>query len=338
MKETNLKISIIMPVKDTALYLEDCLLSILNQTFLNWELIAVNDNSSDNSLDILETFRKKDNRIKVYTNPASGLLEALRFGYKQTSGVLIHRMDSDDKMPSNKLQLMVDAWQTNGKGCLITGGTEYFKDGGKVGDGFKRYDNWLRDVAKNQTHKIEMYRECVIPSNCWLIHREDFDKIGGFEPDVFPEDYDLCFRFITGGLKIVGLDVVLHHWRDREDRISRNWEVYRDNRFFELKTHYFFNFTRDISRPLVLWGAGKNGKDLAKLILKFENRFTWISNNENKIGKDIYGIILDDITGINQINNPQIIIAVASPEDQNEIQLLLKEMNLKTGIDYWFFA
>lgn len=327
-----------MPVKDTAFYLEDCLLSILNQTFLNWELIAVNDNSSDNSLDILETFRKKDNRIKVFTNPVSGLLEALRFGYKQTSGELIHRMDSDDKMPPNKLQLMVDEWQTNGKGCLITGGTEYFKDGGEVGDGFKRYDNWLRDVAKNQTHKIEMYRECVIPSNCWLVHREDFDKIGGFEPDVFPEDYDLCFRFITGELKVVGLDKVLHYWRDREDRISRNWEVYRDNRFFELKTHYFFNFTRDISRPLVLWGAGKNGKDLAKLILKYENQFTWVSNNKNKIGKDIYGIILDDITGINQINNPQIIIAVASPEDQNEIQLMLNEMSLKAGIDYWFFA
>lgn len=338
MKETTLKISIIMPVKDTALYLEDCLLSILNQTFLNWELLAVNDNSQDNSLEILEAFSKKDKRIKVFNNPNPGLLKALRFGYKNSSGQLIHRMDSDDKMPTNKLELMVDEWEKYGKESLITGGTEYFKDGGEVGDGFKRYDKWLRDVAKNQAHKIEMYRECVIPSNCWLIHREDFDKIGGFEPDVFPEDYDLCFRFITGGLKIVGLDKVLHYWRDREDRISRNWEVYRDNRFFELKTHYFFNFSRDISRPLILWGAGKNGKDLAKLILKYEDEYTWVSNNKNKIGKDIYGIVLDDVNSIMNISNPQIIIVVASPEDQIEIQLKLKEMNLKAGIDYWFFA
>lgn len=327
-----------MPVKDTAPYLVDCLSSIVSQTFLNWELIAVNDQSTDNSLEILETFAEKDERIKVFTNPTSGLLEALRFGYKQTSGELIHRMDSDDKMPNNKLQLMATAWQKNGKGSLITGGTEYFKDNGEVGDGFKRYDAWLREAARKQSHATEMYRECVIPSNCWLVHREDFDNVGGFEPATFPEDYDLCFRFITKGLKIVGLDEVLHFWRDREDRISRNWEVYRDNRFFELKMHYFFNFTRDFNRPLILWGAGKNGKDLAKLILQREKQFTWISNNEKKIGKDIYGIVLSDVNHFKTLKQAQIIIAVASPDDQAEIYSFLKENSLKSGSDYWFFA
>jgi len=325
-----------MPVKDTALYLEDCLSSIVAQTFLNWELIAVNDQSSDNSLGIMENFANKDERIKVFTNPTAGLLDALRFGYKQSSGELIHRMDSDDKMPLNKLQLMVEAWQ--GKGSLITGATEYFKDNGEVGDGFKRYDAWLREVAQKQSHAIEMYRECVIPSNCWLVHRADFDKVGGFEPATFPEDYDLCFRFITHGLKIIGLDEILHLWRDREDRISRNWEVYRDNRFFELKVHYFFNFTRDFNRPLVLWGAGKNGKDLAKLIVKHEKQLTWISNNEKKIGKDIYGIVLSDVNKLKSIKNAQIIIALASPDDQKEIQQLMNKMNLKEGNHYWFFA
>jgi len=251
-----------MPVKDTAPYLEACISSILEQTFTDWELIAVNDNSSDDSLAILEGFATKDKRVKVFTNASPGLLEALRFGYAQTTGGLIHRMDSDDKMPLSKLQLMADAWQ--GKRSLVTGGTEYFKDNGKVGDGFRRYDAWLREVARNQSHAIEMYRECVIPSNCWLLHREDFDAIGGFEPETFPEDYDLCFRFITGGLHIIGLDEILHHWRDREDRISRNWEVYRDNRFYELKINYFFKHSRKQERPLVLWGAGKNGKDRAK--------------------------------------------------------------------------
>ena len=327
-----------MPVKDTAPYLEDCLSSIISQTFLNWELIAVNDNSSDNSLEILNAFSTKDTRIKVVNNPTNGLLEALRFGYQQTRGELIQRMDSDDKMPINKLQLMVEAWQNNGKGSLITGGTEYFKENGKVGDGFKRYDTWLRDVARKHSHASEMYKECVIPSNCWLIHREDFDRIGSFEPETFPEDYDLCFRFITHGLKIVGLDEVLHLWRDREDRISRTWEVYRDNRFFDLKVYYFFKFSRNIERPLILWGAGKNGKDVAKLILKHESKFTWISNNEKKIGKDIYGTILMNIDQINNLEGAQIIIAAASPSDQAEIRSFLSIKSLKEGLDYWFFA
>lgn len=332
------KISIVIPVKDTAPYLEACISSILSQTFGNWELIAVNDNSSDNSLDILTDFAARDKRIKVFTNPTPGLLEALRFGYEQTSGELIHRMDSDDKMPLNKLQLMVEAWQQNGKGSLITGGTEYFKDNGEVGDGFRRYDAWLREVARNQSHEIEMYRECVIPSNCWLVHREDFDGVGGFEPETFPEDYDLCFRFITGGLNIIGLHEVLHLWRDREDRISRQWEVYRDNRFYELKVNYFFKYSRKQEKSLVLWGAGKNGKDLAKLILQKEKSFNWVTDNDKKIGKDIYGIVLNDMNMLKSIENPQIIIAVASPQDQKEITLLMNKMSLKEGENYWFFA
>ena len=330
------KISIVMPVKDTAPYLEHCLSSIISQTYNNWELIAVNDQSSDDSLEILEAFALVENRIKVVNNPTSGLLQALRFGYNQTTGELIHRMDSDDKMPFKKLELMVEAWQ--GKGNLITGGTEYFKDDGEVGNGFKRYDAWLRDVARNQTHEIEMYRECVIPSNCWLVHRDDFDNVGGFEDDTFPEDYDLCFRFITSGLNLIGLDEVLHFWRDREDRISRNWEVYRDNRFYELKIDYFFKHSRKMELPLVLWGAGKNGKDLAKLMLEKEKNFCWITDNDKKIGQDIYGILLKDITVIKSIEKPQIIIAVASPEDQKEITKLMEDMSLKAGKNYWFFA
>jgi len=338
MTDKNTKISIIMPVKDTATYLPACLDSIVEQSNPNWELIAVNDNSKDNSLEILSSYAKKDVRIRVFDDGAPSLLPTLRHGFSKAKGALIHRMDSDDIMPSDKLELMYDAWCKFGKNCVITGGTKYFSDSEIVGDGFKRYDAWLCAVARLNSHTEEIYRECVIPSNCWLIHREDFIRIGGFNRDVFPEDYDLCFRFYKGGLKIVGLDSILHYWRDRPDRISRNWECYRDNRFFELKVHYFFELERDQSKPLVLWGAGKNGKDLMKQILKYEVPSIWVCDNKYKIGKEIYGIKMDDYTTIEQINNPQIIIAVASPAGQFEIQKELKKLKLNPGRDYWFFS
>lgn len=329
------KISIILPVKDTAKYLYACLDSIVGQTYDNWELLAVDDNSTDECLSILQEYSKRDDRIQAIVNPNPGLLNALRLGYAHSKGDLIHRMDSDDIMPLDKLELMVNSISDN---TLITGATEYFSDEGPIGDGFKRYDNWLMDVAKNQSHKSEVYKECVIPSNCWLVHRQDFDRIGGFVPDTFPEDYDLCFRFIAGGLKIVGLPKVLHHWRDRSDRISRNWEVYKDNRFFKLKVHYFFEMDRDINRPLVLWGAGKNGKDLAKLFLENEQVLHWVCDNQKKIGKDIYDIRMKHFEEIDNLENPQIVIAVASPDGQKEIQLELNSRGLKKGEDYWFFA
>ena len=331
-------ISIILPTKDTSRYLDDCIQSIINQEFKNWELIAVNDQSTDNSLEVLEKYAELDSRIQVVTNPNAGLLEALRFGYSKSSGTLIHRMDSDDKMPPYKLQVMYDAWMENGKGCVVTGGAEYFMDDGEVGNGFKRYAQWLSDVSRDNTHAENIYRESVIASNCWLAHREDFNAIKGFEPSTFPEDYDLCFRFYEGGLKIIGLDRVLHLWRDRPDRISRNWDVYKDYRFYPLKTEYYFKIERDLSRPLVLWGAGKNGKDLAKLILERESNFHWVCDNEGKIGKHIYDIKMEAFSAIEHLESPQVIIAVSSPDGQKEIQTILGNWNLTEGKDYLFFS
>lgn len=327
-----------MPVKNTAIYLDDCIQSIIDQEFRNWELIAVNDQSTDHSLDILEKYSALDSRIKAITNPNSGLLETLRYSYSNSSGELIHRMDSDDKMPPHKLKVMNEAWEEHGEGSVITGGAEYFMDDGEVGDGFKRYTAWLTQVSKENGHAQNIYRESVIASNCWLTHRNDFNRIGAFDPSTFPEDYDLCFRFYAGGLKIVGLNEILHLWRDRSDRISRNWDVYKDNRFYELKTKYFLQIERDSSRPLVIWGAGKNGKDLAKLFIEKNETIHWVCDNENKIGKDIYGIKMAHFKSIEMLENPQIIIAIASPDGQTEIAEVLTNWELMSGQDYWFFA
>ena len=326
-----------MPVKDTAQYVGKTIQSILDQSFENWELIAVNDQSNDDSLAVMESFN--DPRIIVKTNPNAGLLRALRFGYSLSSGDLITRMDSDDLMPDYKLEIMYNEWKKHGKGTVITGGAEYFMDEGEVGDGFNRYVNWLTMISRTNTHAQHIYKESVIASNCSLVHRDDFDACGGFEPDTFPEDYDLCFRFYESGFHLVGVNEIVHLWRDREDRISRNWDEYKDNRFLALKTHYFDKLERDSNRPLVIWGAGRNGKDIVRLMQeKGESSIHWICDNENKIGKDIYDIRMQHFDALKLIDNPQVIIAVASPADQNMIESHLKYLNKVAGSDYWFFS
>ena len=262
-------VSIIMAVKDTAPYLHDCINSIIAQTYQNWELIAVNDHSTDATPEILDAFAKADSRIRVFHSDTPKLIPTLQFGYKEVKGTLINRMDSDDKMPNYKIQILVDEWHKYGKGYVIAGGTEHFVDEGEVGDGFLRYERWLNEVARTSTHYQQIYKECVIPSHCWLIHKEDFDAVGAFNPIIYPEDYDLCFRMYRHGLKVIGIDAILHHWRDRSNRISRTWEEYKDNRYFDLKMRFFYEIDRDKSRPLVLWGAGRNGKDMAKIIQSY---------------------------------------------------------------------
>lgn len=331
-------VSIIMAVKDTAPYLPACLDSVLAQTWTNWELLAVNDHSSDDSPEILEAYARRDPRIRVFHSDRPRLIPTLQCGYREARGMLINRMDSDDRMPPDKLEALVRHWQACGPGTIIAGGTEHFVDEGEVGDGFRRYERWLNRIARENRHWEEIYKECVIPSHCWIIHRDDLDRAGAFDPDVYPEDYDLCFRFYREGLRVVGIDKVLHYWRDRSERISRTWEEYRDNRYFDLKVRYFYELDRDPSRPLVLWGAGRNGKDLARLLLGRENTFHWVCDNPRKIGHRVYGQVMGPWSAIKSLHDPQILVVVSGPEARNEIRQQLQEMGKDPVRDYWFFC
>ena len=330
-------VSIIMAARNTAPYLRDCLDSIISQSFTSWELIAVNDHSDDGTLEIFNEYAKKDSRIRVFNSKREKLIPTLKEGYPHLRGALVNRMDSDDKMPSYKLKVLVDEWKKHGKGTVIAGGTQHFVDDGEVGGGFKRYEEWLNKVASNSNHKEEIYKECVIPSHSWIIHKDDLDRVGAFEPEIYPEDYDLCFRFYEHDLNIVGLDKVLHYWRDRSERISRTWDCYKDNRYFDLKLGYFFKLDKDFCRPLVLWGAGKNGKDMAKLLKKRERSFHWVCDSPNKVGHNINGIIMQHFEDILAIDNPQIIIVVSSPDGKKTIENQLKIWGKKPVKDFWFF-
>jgi len=331
-------VSIIMAVKDTAPYLEDCLDSIVNQTYQNWELIAVNDHSSDETPQILKAYSEKDKRIIYLDSDKPKLIPTLQVGYAVAKGELINRMDSDDKMPDYKISVMVEEWMKYGKGTVIAGGTEHFVDEGEVGDGFLKYEKWLNEVARTSTHYKEIYKECVIPSHCWLMHKDDFDAIEAFDPIIYPEDYDLCFRMYKKGYKVVGIDYVLHHWRDRSNRISRTWDEYKDNRYFDLKTRFFYEIDRDKKRPLVLWGGGRNGKDMAKILQKHGDEFHWVCDNPKKIGHNIYGVVMESDEVVQAIDNPQIMIVVASPDGKIQIKNQLEEWGKKQVEDYWFFT
>ena len=359
-------VSIIMAVKDTAPYLPACIDSIINQTYQNWELIAINDHSSDDTPEILANYAAKDARIKYADGKGFKLIQTLQQSYAMSSGELINRMDSDDKMPHYKIETLVTEWLEYGKGHVIAGGTQHFVDEGVVGEGFLKYEQWLNNVAKHNLHYQEIYRECVIPSHCWIIHREDFDRIDAFNPLVYPEDYDLCFRMYAAKLKVIGIDAILHYWRDRSNRISRTWDEYKDNRYYDLKIKNFKELDYDTSRELVIWGAGKNGKDLVKIFLGHRTsdishqtsdvghqmsvrvaRGTsgvsrtalphWVCDNHKKIGKDIYGITMQSSEHIKTLPNCQIIIAVSSPTDKLEIEQKLKNWGKKPVEDYWFF-
>jgi len=99
-------ISIVVPVYNTAPFLEDCILSLVNQTYKNIELVFVNDGSTDNSPEILSVWEKRDSRIKVLSQKNGGVTQARKTGVNFSKGKWISFVDSDDVLFGNAIELL----------------------------------------------------------------------------------------------------------------------------------------------------------------------------------------------------------------------------------------
>ncbi len=330
-------VSILVPFKNTESFIGECLDSILKQTYTNWEAIFVDDGSDDTSFKIVETISNQDARITLYRNNGSGIINALQMAYNHCKGEFITRMDSDDIMTPIRLTDMLGNLEKHGKKHLAIGQVHYFRADG-LSDGFARYEKWLNSLTKTGGNYSEIYKECVIPSPCWMLHREDFIACDGFKPNRYPEDYDLAFRFYKAGYTCIPCDNVLLHWRDYSTRTSRTHENYAQNHFLELKVHYFLELNFDSTRPLAIWGAGAKGKTLAKLLIKNNIPFYWICDNPKKIGKHIYDQKLLNFDYLSQLNHPQSIVTVANEIAQKEIKAYFENQNMQSMIDYFFFC
>jgi len=330
-------ISIILPVKNGMPYIADCLQSIVNQSFIDWQLVVCNDNSTDGTAEVLADFAQKDKRILVCENAGNGVITALQMAYSLSKGALITRMDADDLMPENKLQILHDLWQKKGRGHVITGKVRYFPET-EIAGGFKKYEQWLNALCDYGNHWDDLFKECVIPSPCWLLHRDDLEACGAFNPHIYPEDYDLVFRFYEKGLKVLASKEVLHLWRDHSTRASRTNDLYRDQNFFELKVNYFLKWKLAKNKQLVIWGASKKGKLLAKLFETKGQSFQWICNNPNKWNKHIGKVLMQAPNALLAIDNPCVILAVSSHTDRADIFNLLQQKSLDKNNGYFDFC
>ncbi|MDO1500653.1 glycosyltransferase family 2 protein [Winogradskyella maritima] len=330
-------VSILTPFKNSENYLAECLDSILNQTYQNWELLIVDDHSTDNSYDLVKSYAEKDTRIKLFKNEGSGIIEALRLAFSQSCGSFITRMDSDDIMSENKLEVMVNQLEAHGKNHVALGLVKYFSETG-ISDGYAKYEAWLNRLTKTGSNYSEIYKECVIASPCWMLYRKDLIACGAFEPNDYPEDYDLTFRFYEAGYTCIPSNELLHYWRDYSKRTSRTHEHYAQNYFLDIKLKYFLKLDYDANRPLTIWGAGYKGKTIAKALAENNILFHWICDNPKKIGKDIYGQLLQPFKVLKTIENPQTIVTVANADEQKAIVEYFKSLEMQPMMDYFFFC
>ena len=117
----NPKISVIVPIYNAELYLEECIHSVLNQTLRDIELLLIDDGSTDGSFRICEEYSKKDNRVQVFRNKNVGQGLERNFGVRKAAGEYIAFLDSDDQYKEDALErLYQKAMETNAD--MVSGG------------------------------------------------------------------------------------------------------------------------------------------------------------------------------------------------------------------------
>lgn len=318
-----------MPFKNSGRYINDCIESILSQDFTDWELIAVDDHSNDDSADLLQEFASKHTNIQILNNHGQGIIEALKTAFSQASGKYISRMDSDDIMPEGRLKLMVNALENAPQKTIVTGKVKYFSED-EVSKGYREYQEWLNERIEKQDHWNWIYRECVIASPNWMARKADFEDIGAFKNSTYPEDYDLVFKWYASGFNVRSINKVTLHWREHFERTSRNSDHYSQSAFFQLKLNYFLKLDYK-KEGLLLLGAGDKGKLTASFLLQNNIAFRWMEQGADLIGQVVNGVKIEALD-LAAIQPPVQVLVGVYPEERGEISGVLDD----SGGEWWW--
>ena len=226
------KISIIVPVYNCEKYISNCINSILEQSFKDFELILVDDGSSDRSFEICESFAKKDNRVRAIHQPNSGVSRARNRGLDEAKGEYIGFVDGDDCVDKEMYKRLYKNLADNNADISICGIVNYFlKKNGiteKVRqsqvDGF-----WIFSGEQALKEALQSRLYSVNPVNK-LFKKELFDKLR-YPGGKISEDAFLIPVVISKAGKVVYDSKPMYYYLRRENSITtsnfsdRDWDV-----------------------------------------------------------------------------------------------------------------
>ncbi|MGV6850909.1 MAG: glycosyltransferase [bacterium] len=325
--------SIILPFKNAASYLEECIVSILNQKLSSFELIALNDHSSDESELIIQSFA--DSRIRLIRASGNGLVDALNQGLQQAKSHLIARMDADDLMRAERLQLQVAEFKADPDLSILGSRVKLFPKHDQ-NRGHQYYVDWLNSCLTQQQMYDQIYLEAPFAHPSVMFKKSALLQLGGYRKGDFPEDYDLWLRAVQAGLKLGKINQTLLDWRDSQKRLSRTHKMYRRQNFDQLRCHYMLTDQRITrSKRLAVWGAGRMTRKRVQLIQKQGIKISaWIDVNQQKRDTSIEQapILMPD--QIKAFKPDMILIYIASHGARQQVDQYLQQIGYQQGINY----
>lgn len=202
-------VSVIIPVYNMEAFLAEAIDSVLASTYPNFEIIIIDDGSTDQSPVIAETYRAKDQRIRFYRQPNRGVSAARNLGLENAKGEFVLPVDADDKISKYYLEAAAKVLIQRPQVKIVT--CEYECFGEKQGKGkYRPY------------HRKLLARKNVI-NNCSMFRREDALKVGGYcEEIIGREDWELWISVLKNGGEVVHLPEIGFYYRIRANskRIS----------------------------------------------------------------------------------------------------------------------
>lgn len=282
-------ISVVLPVCGAAPYLRAALRTLLWQDFAQYEVLLVDDGMGAYALQLAHSMAQRDPRLRYLKNPDPGLCGALNSGIHAARADVIARMDSDDLCHPRRLSIQFQALQRGlggVVGCLVRSFPRR-----SIRPGWRSYENWLNSLRSPQQHRRDLWVESPLCHPSVLTWRNLLLRVGGYRQGDFPEDYDLWLRLSTAGVDLYKVPQPLFLWRDQKDRLTRSDSRYRPQAFRQLKAGHLaahFDLRR---RGVMIWGAGKEGRQMAKALLALEIRIgAFIDVDRKKIGRSVYDV------------------------------------------------
>jgi len=285
------KLSILLPFRNAAATLPACLASITNQSFKEFELLAVNDNSTDNARALIQRASSTDGRIRLLDNPGSGLVSALNFGLSQATTPLIARMDADDLMHPRRLERQYRHLTQNPQLTLLASAVRLFPEE-QIMAGYREYIRWQNRCLTPEQIANQIYIESPFAHPSVVFRKAAVMELGGYREGPFPEDYDLWLRLHHRGHQMAKLPDILLAWREYPTRTSRTDARCSRAAFDQLRADYLARDPRLLKHRdnFVIWGAGRKTRKRCRLLLEkgFHPR-AWIDIDPKKIGNRVQG-------------------------------------------------
>ena len=210
-------ISVIVPVYNVENYIDECVNSLINQTYVDIEIILVDDGSTDNSGILCDNFAKIDSRIKSLHKSNGGLSDARNYGINHSSGKYIMFVDSDDVVDKNIVYELHEHLKYNLDSDLVVSQLTHFYDGKDP-----NYFHSLNTKLMTNEEAIEdfLYQKVIQTSACGKLYKKDILTDIRFVKDQRFEDNEFVFKILLNSNNIIFSESKLYAYRHRENSIT----------------------------------------------------------------------------------------------------------------------